>query len=449
MPFENVLVVDDEPGLRNLIQRLLELENFNVYTAGNVNEGLEVLNKNEIDIVITDVRLPDKTGLELLKIVKKSFPNIEIIILTAYGKIEDGVKAIKDGAYDYLVKGDEDSKLIQVIKNAQSKIRLSKRISNLEAAINTHYNFNSITTVSAKMIEVIEIAKKAAVSDTPILLIGGTGTGKEVFARSIHYTSNRKNENFVAVNCSGFSKDLLESEMFGYKAGAFTGATKNKKGLFEEANGGTLFLDEIGEMEINLQAKLLRVLENNSFIKAGDTKETTVDVRIIAATNRDLKRMISEGKFRDDLYYRISVIQIDLPPLRERKEDIKLLTENFFAIFSNKLNKSKPNLDDSFYKRLLEYDFPGNTRELKNIIERLILLVDKETLTEADLPNDILQKIYKSNGINKDKLEEVERQHILKILKEKKNNKAETAEILGIGLTTLYRKLKEYGIDEN
>lgn len=448
MRHNKVLIIDDEPELRNLIKRLLELEGFSILTAGNSAEALEILNKNEIDMVVSDVRLPDKSGLELLPIIKKQFPLIEVIILTAYGRIEDGVNAIKEGAFDYIVKGDEDNKLIFVVKNAHEKVKMANRISHLEKNVLSKYSFDSITGSSPLILEAISIAKKSANSEAPILLIGETGTGKEVFAQSIHYESNRRNEPFVAINCSGFAKDLLESEMFGYKAGAFTGAVKNKKGLFEEADRGTLFLDEIGDMDIALQAKLLRVLENNTFIKAGDTKETSVDVRVIAATNKDLKKLIGEGKFRDDLFYRISVIQINLPPLRKRVDDIKELTDNFINIFSKKLKKNIPVIEQTFYDKLCSYTFPGNTRELKNIIERIILLFDKSTLTASDLTLEITNRFVEYSISKPEKLEDVERNHILSVLKSVDNNKNEAADILGIGLTTLYRKLNDYKLTE-
>lgn len=447
--FNSVLIIDDEPELRNLIKRLLELEGFNIQTAGTANEAIECLQKKEIDIVVSDVRLPDKNGLDLLPIIKKLFPVIEVVILTAFGRIEDGVKAIKEGAFDYIVKGDEDNKLILVVKNAQEKVKMANRIFTLERNVQSKYSFNNIIGNSRLIIDAISVAKKSANSEIPILLIGETGTGKEVFAQSIHYDSDRRSEAFVAINCSAFSKDLLESEMFGYKAGAFTGAVKNKKGLFEEADKGTLFLDEIGDMDIALQSKLLRVLENNSFIKSGDTKETAVDVRIIAATNKDIKQLISEGKFRDDLFYRISVIQINLPPLRKRGEDIKMLADNFINIFSTKLKKNVPQIEQSFYDKLTTYTFPGNTRELKNIVERIILLNDKPILTGKDLPFDLILDASIKSSSKELKLEDVEKSHILSVLKSVNNNKSEAAEILGIGLTTLYRKLNDYGFKEN
>ncbi|MFZ1520451.1 MAG: sigma-54 dependent transcriptional regulator [Ignavibacteriaceae bacterium] len=448
MRHNKVLIIDDEPELRNLIRRLLELEGFSILTAGASTEALELLHNSEIDIVVSDVRLPDKSGLELLPIIKKQFPSIEIIILTAYGRIEDGVNAIKDGAFDYIVKGDEDNKLVLVVKNAHEKVKMVNRISHLEKNVLSKYSFDSITGSSPLILEAVSIAKKSANSDAPILLFGETGTGKEVFAQSIHYESNRRNEPFVAINCSGFAKDLLESEMFGYKAGAFTGAVKNKKGLFEEADKGTLFLDEIGDMDIVLQAKLLRVLENNTFIKAGDTKETSVDVRVIAATNKDLKKLIGEGKFRDDLFYRISVIQINLPPLRNRVDDIKVLADIFINIFSKKLKKNIPVVEQTFYDKLFSYTFPGNTRELKNIIERIILLGDKSTLTASDLPLELTNGLDEYGLSKPEKLEDVERNHILSVLKSVNYNKNEAADILGIGLTTLYRKLNDYKLTD-
>ena len=446
MRYGTVLIIDDEPELRKLIQRLLELDGYTVLSAASATEAKEVIKNNEIDIVVSDVKLPDGNGLELIPLIRKQLPAVEIIILTAYGKIEDGVKAIKAGAFDYIVKGDEDNKLLLVIKNAQEKIRLSKRITHYEKNFISRYSFDDISGNSDAIKKTIDISRKAANSTTPILLIGETGTGKEVFAQSIHYESNRKNEPFVAINCSAFARDLLESEMFGYKAGAFTGATKNKKGLFEEADKGTLFLDEIGDMDIALQAKLLRVLENNIFIKQGDTKETFVDVRIIAATNKDIKVLIEQEKFRKDLFFRISVMQINLPSLRERTEDIPVLVENFIKIFCSKLKKNTPLIDDSFTKRLLRYKFPGNTRELKNIIERIILLNEKSTLTEDDLPQEFFNIDVARRDFDNLSLREIEKNHILTILSSTNQNKAKTAEILGIGLTTLYRKLNEYGI---
>lgn len=444
-----ILLIDDEVSLRELIQRLLELEGYSVVTAENLSAGTETIRNNDFEIIISDVRLPDGSGLDLIPFIKQYSPQTEIIMLTAYGKIEDGVKAIKEGAFDYIVKGDEDNKLLPVVKNACDKVRMSKRITRLEKSVSKEFTFDNITGNSLLLKEAVSIAKRSANSVSPILLSGETGTGKEIFARSIHYESDRRNESFVAVNCSSFAKELLESEMFGYKAGAFTGAVKNKKGLFEEADKGTLFLDEIGEMDLTLQAKLLRVIENNTFIKQGDTKETKVDVRIIAATNKDLIKSVQEGQFRKDLFYRISVIRINLPPLRDRKEDIPLLAEEFISEFSVNMNKPIPVIDAGFFNALTKYDFPGNIRELKNAMERIMLLNDKGRLSEQDLPPEFFLNKQAIGNDNSLSLDFLEKKHILDVLRAVKFSKTDAAKILGIGLTTLYRKLKEYDIQDD
>ncbi len=351
--------------------------------------------------------------------------------------------AIKKGAFDYIAKGDEDNKILPVVKNAMDKASLHRRIEHLEKKVGEKFSFDNIIGNSAALLRAVNISKRVSNTDTPVLLVGETGTGKEIFAQAIHYSGERKKQPFVAINCSAFAKDLLESEMFGYAAGAFTGANKNKKGLFEEADKGTLFLDEIGELDITLQAKFLRAIETNSFIKAGDTKPVTVDVRIIAATNRNLEEEIKKGNFRDDLYYRISVVKIEIPPLRERKEDLRNFAEYFIAFFSRKLNKNINTVTDDFYSGLLNYSFPGNIRELKNIIERAVILSDGQLSADL-LPLDVSASPAENNSA--ESLANVEREHILKILESAGGNKTRTAEILGIGLTTLYRKLQDYGL---
>lgn len=320
------------------------------------------------------------------------------------------------------------------------------RLNSLEKKVSSKYSFDNITGSSPKILEAVEIAKKVCATDTTVLLTGETGTGKEIFAQAIHYESGRKTKPFVALNCSAIPKDILESELFGYKAGAFTGAVKNKKGLFEEANEGTLFLDEIAEMDISLQAKLLRVLENNSFIKAGDTKQTVVDVRIIAATNQNLEQAIEEKRFRSDLYYRIGVFKIELPSLRERKEDIKEITDFFLKLYSENLRKSIIKVEDEFYDLLKSYSFPGNIRELKNIIERIVLLSDNGIISSKQLPQEFFKINFAETNLVLT-MDEVEKTQIIKILELTKNNKPEAAKILNIGLTTLYRKISQYGIE--
>jgi len=442
---DSVLIIDDENDIRNLLYKLLSLEGFKVQYAEDGKKGLDMVRKEDFRVVVADVRLPDINGIELIQKIKKINPLTEIIVITAYGTIEDGVRAIKEGAFDYITKGDEDNKIIPVIQRAAEKVKMSYRIEQLERQVGEKYNFDNITGKSKVIKDAIDIAKKVSETDVPVLLTGETGTGKELFAQSIHYAGERSKNNFVAINCSAFAKDLLESEMFGYVAGAFTGATKNKKGLFEEAHNGTLFLDEIGELELSLQAKFLRVIETNNFIKAGETKPTQVDVRIITASNRNLEEEIEKGNFRADLYYRISVMKIEIPPLRKRKEDIKPLAEYFIKFYSQKMGRNISEVSASFYQKLEDYNFPGNIRELRNIIERAVILSDSKTLTESFLPKDIINKT--ASHYTSPNLEDVEKNHILSILNQTEGNKTKAAEILGIGLTTLYRKLQSYGIE--
>ena len=444
-----ILIIDDESELRQLLKKLLILDGYKIFEAEDAKSAWEVMEKEELQVIIIDVKLPDSSGIDLIPKIKEMNPFTEVIVITAYGTIKDGVQAIKSDAFDYITKGDEDNKIIPVVERAMEKAQMKSKIDQLEKKVGQKFNFANITGQSLLLKEAIDIAKKVAETDTSVLIQGETGTGKELFAQSIHYASERRSKPFVAINCSSFSKELLESEMFGYKAGAFTGANKNKKGLFEEANLGTLFLDEIGEMDISIQSKLLRVLETNSFIKSGDTKTTFVDVRIIAASNRNLEEEIKNGHFRSDLYYRIGVMKIILPSLRERKEDIPLLVNGFVNYYQVKLRKSIKKIDDEFLQRLIEYNFPGNIRELRNLIERAIILTNSNELKVTSLPSELLEsRIDTTSGIKEIvNLEELEEEHILKILNQAKGNKTKAAELLGIGLTTLYRKLQAYGIE--
>ncbi|MFC4212795.1 sigma-54-dependent transcriptional regulator [Pedobacter lithocola] len=440
-----VLIIDDEKKICSLLSRIIELEGFKTLQANTGKEGLKLLKTNDVNLVISDVKLPDVNGVALVKDIKAIKPFVEIINLTAYGTIADGVLAIKNGAFDYLVKGDDNDKIIPLLYKAMEKSNLEQRVFDLENKITRKHSFTTIIGTSKALKEAIELAKRVSKTDTTVLLLGETGTGKEVFAQSIHYESPRAMKPFVALNCSGFSPELLESELFGYKAGAFTGANKDKKGLLEEANGGTLFLDEIGEMNLDLQAKLLRVLENQSFIKVGDTLTQQVNVRILAATNKDLKSDASTGKFRSDLYYRLSVFSITLPPLRERKGDILPLAEYYLKEFSDKVNRKGLKFDDKILALLTEHSWKGNIRELKNIIERLVILSDGETLNTSALPPEFYEFSPLENDYN---LQQIEKQHIQKVLVHTKGNKTETSRLLGIGLTTLYRKIEEYQIKE-
>jgi DNA-binding NtrC family response regulator len=444
-----LLIIDDEERLRNLLARILQLEGYEVTTAANGKEGLRKLQQESFHVVLSDVKLPDSNGIELTEQIKTNWPATEVIVLTAFGTINDGVKAIKSGAFDYITKGDDNEKIIPLVSKAMDKALLQQRVEELESKLNDKFGFDRIIGKSAALTEVVRLAQKVALSDTTVLLLGETGTGKEVFAEAIHQASNRRARSFVAVNCSAFTKELLESELFGHKAGSFTGAVKDKKGLFEEANGGTIFLDEIGELDHELQAKLLRVLESQQFIKIGDTKPTNVNVRILAATNRNLQKESEEGHFRSDLFYRLSVFQIILPALRERKKDIGLLAEYFMLYFAAKVKKQITGLSDTFVEKLESYNWPGNIRELKNVIERAVILCDSGELDETLLPYDIqhIQPARTNLALSAFDLSSVEKLHIQRVLNHTHGNRAEAARLLNIGIATLYRKLKEYGLE--
>ncbi|MDC1813550.1 sigma-54 dependent transcriptional regulator [Bacteroides uniformis] len=446
-----ILIIDDEVQIRTLLTRMMELEGYDVCQAGDCRAALKQLELQNPDVVLCDVFLPDGNGVDLVLAIKKAAPNVEVILLTAHGNIPDGVQAIKNGAFDYITKGDDNNKIIPLISRAVEKARMNVRLEKLEKKVGQTYSFDSILGESKVLKDAVSLAQKVSGTDVPVLLTGETGTGKEVFAQAIHYSSKRVRQNFVAVNCSSFSKELLESEMFGHKAGSFTGALKDKKGLFEEANNGTIFLDEIGEMAFELQAKLLRILETGEYIKIGDTKPTRVNVRIIAATNRNLSQEIVAGRFREDLFYRLSVFQIHLPPLRERAGDIRLLAKAFIKSFAEQLARPVVEIAPAFLEALDSQPWKGNIRELRNVIERSMIVCESGYLDIADLPFDIQNAHYEHSNDSSPgsfELSAMERRHIARVLEYTKGNKTEAARLLKIGLTTLYRKIEEYKISD-
>jgi two-component system, NtrC family, response regulator len=443
-----LLVIDDEERLRKLLARILQLEDFEVLEASSAKEGLRKLEHEVVDVVISDVKLPDGNGIDLTKTIKAAHPAIEIIVLTAYGTINDGVNAMKNGAFDYITKGDDNEKIIPLVNKAMDKAILQRRVFELENKLSTKFGFDRIVGTSPAITSAIKLAQRVATTDTTVLILGETGTGKEVFAEAIHQASPRNTKPFVAINCSAFGKELLESELFGHKAGSFTGAVKDKKGLFEEANGGTIFLDEIGELDHDLQAKLLRVLESQQFIKIGDTKTTQVSVRILAATNRNLQDEVANDHFRSDLFYRLSVFQVTLPALRDRKKDIPLIAKMFIQHFATKINTQITGATPDFLNKLEAYNWPGNVRELKNIIERAVILCDGTELDDSLLPYEFDAVSAKPSGnLSAFDLSSVEKLHIQRVLNHAAGNRAETARLLNIGVATLYRKLKEYGLE--
>ena len=429
-----------------LLSRILELEGYEVLKAKDRATALYTLKKQVVQVVLCDVFLPDGNGVDMVQELQQLAPAAKIILLTAHGNIPDGVQAIKNGAFDYIVKGDDNRKIIPIVNRAMDAIATELKQQGKKKIVRANtFSFDNIVGKSSALSDVISQARKVAATDVSVLINGETGTGKEVFARAIHSESQRRSEAFLALNCSAFSRELLESELFGYKAGAFTGAVKDKRGLLEEANHGTIFLDEIGEMALELQSKLLRVLETGEFVKVGDTKTTHVDVRILSATNRNLKEEIANGRFREDLYFRLSAFRIMLPPLRQRKEDILLLARQFIERYAKQIGRPVPVLSSEAKSLFLSYPWPGNVREMMNAVEHALIVCDGE-ITRHDLPIDMLSGDTSTADDDAFDLKSVERNHIIKVLHHTHGNKTETARLLKIGLTTLYRKIEEYGI---
>lgn len=449
MIVKTVLIIDDEEKLRSLLARIIRAEGFEVLEAADCKSGLAAIDNPIIDAVLCDVRLPDGNGVELVPLLKSRNPQAEIILLTANGNITDGVQAMKNGAMDYIVKGNDNDRILPLLNKAIEKAHLQKKVKKLEEIVSNKFSFETVIGESQPITDALNLAKKVAKTDTAVLLTGETGTGKEVFAQAIHYSSLRADKNFVALNCSAFGRDIIESELFGYKQGAFTGAQKDKRGLLEEAHNGTLFLDEIGELPLELQAKLLRVLETHEFIKLGDTKTIKSNFRLIAATNRDLKSESELHKFRPDLYFRLNVFQILLPPLRDRIKDIPLLLDFFLDYFCKQTNKPNSGYSKDFLKRLESYEWNGNIRELKNVVERAVI-ISEGVLETGSLPFNIQQSIpMKSQHLSAFSMASTEKLHIQKVLNYCKGNKAETARLLEIGIATLYRKIDEYGLQRS
>jgi len=440
-----ILVVEDENKFGGLLSRIIEAEGYHVLQAQSAKAALKLLENEEIRVVISDVKLPDANGVDLVKRIKDLHPYVEVINLTAFGSIKDSVKAIKNGAFDYIMKGDDNDRIIPIVNKAVEKANLYFQIHQIEKKTSRQYSFANILGKSPLIAEAINLAQRVASTNATVLLLGETGTGKEIFAQAIHEESDRKTKPFVAVNCSSFSNDLLKSELFGHVAGAFTGALKDRKGLFEEADGGTLFLDEIGDMNLELQARLLRVLEDGTFNKVGDSKVTKVNTRIIAATNKDLKKEADNNTFRLDLFYRLAVFTIYLPPLRERKEDIEILANHFLKEFASKLNRKVNKIDDAFLASLKNHAWKGNIRELRNVMERVVIISNTQILTtdllQADFFNDAVEG--EDSTLN---LASIESQYIRKAMSQSKGNKTEASKLLGIGLSTLYRKIEDYNL---
>ena len=448
----SILIVDDEDAQRSILKGYLEKKGYKIYSASSGTEGIKTVQNNLIDIVLSDFKMPDKTGIEVLEEVKKINPEISFVILTAYGTIEDAVKAMRLGAFDYISKPVDLDELDLMIERIIEHNNLKSEIQILKNQLKEKFKIDSFISHSAKMEEVLSVAARAADSKATILITGESGTGKEVLAKSIHYVSPRKEKPFIAVNIPALPETLLESELFGHEKGAFTGADKAKKGRFELADGGTIFLDEIGDIPINLQVKLLRVLQEHQIEKVGSSKNINIDVRIIAATHQNLEGKIKDGSFREDLYYRLNIVSLHIPPLRERREDILPLIDYFIEKYAKENNRNKLTLSKEAVDSLIKYNFPGNVRELENIIERAVVLCRSETITLNDLPNivkgfkaeeEILQK---EPGSMIDQVEELEKKLIFDALSSANGNQSQAGRMLGLTERNLRYKMQKYGI---
>ena len=442
-----ILVVDDEAVIRESLRDWLSDVGHQVLTAKNGPQALEIIQKEKPGIAIVDLVMPGMDGIELLKRAKEISPSIEVIIITAYGSIPTAITAMREGAYDYIEKPFCPEKVELLIEKLVEHQRLIEENISLHQKLEERYRFENIIAKSAKMQQVIEVIKVVAKSNATVLITGESGTGKELVARAIHSQSYRKDKPFIAVSCAALPESLLESELFGHEKGSFTGAHAQRKGKFEIANRGTLFLDEIGEMSANIQVHLLRVLEEKEFTRVGGNELVKVDVRVISATNKDIKKAVANGQFREDLYYRLNVVAIELPLLRERKEDIPLLAQHFLKKFAVENQKGITGFSPEATDFLLKYEWPGNVRELENAIERAVILTKNSYIEVADLPQENLISAH-SVPPGKD-LGEVEKNHILNILSETGGNHSEAARTLGISRATLYNKIRAYGLTVN
>lgn len=456
MANENILFIDDSPEDLTLFYKLLRREGFGVDITSDGSEGISYIDEKYYDIIFTDLKMPIVDGMGVLRYVKEHSPDSICIVMTGYGTIENAVEAIKSGAFDYLTKPLDIDEIKVVIQRGLEHRNLKRENINLRNQLKKKYIFKNIIGDSEKIQKLFETIEKVADTESTILILGESGTGKELFAKAIHYNSRRQVGPFITVNCAAIPSELLESELFGHEKGAFTHAIRTRIGRFELANGGTIFLDEIGDMSLSLQSKLLRVLQERQFERIGGVKPIKTDIRIIAATHQDLKKAVEEGKFREDLYYRLNVIPIEIPPLRERKTDIVLLVNHFLKQFSNNENRPIREIDQEVMNRLIQYHWPGNVRELENVIERMVTLSSGDTITLQDLPemlrNYPVEKpsvTYEipEGGISLDTaIKEFEKKLIIQALNKKGWIKNKAAQFLNLNRTTLVEKMKRKNI---
>ena len=454
---ERILVVDDEENLLLSLSKLLKGEGYRVETAGMGEEALGRAKQADFDLAILDIKLPDMDGVTVLRAFREEVPEANVVMITAYGSIESAVEAMKAGAYDYIVKPFRAEEILKAVEKALEQRRLRREVLHLRREVERKYSFENIVGKSQAMQDVFRQIEKVAASKSRVLITGESGTGKELVARAIHYRSDRRNGPFVVIDCGAIPENLQESELFGHIKGAFTGAVSTKRGLFEEADGGTLFLDEAGDLSGPSQAKLLRALQEGTIRRLGETRTSQVNVRVIAATNKDLAELVREGRFREDLFYRLNVVPLALPPLRERREDIPLLVECFIRRYAAMAKKEVRRISPSAAELLLGYQWPGNVRELENIIERAVLFCDRETLGEELLPQEvclhgeeICVQVPDASLCLKEAVEnmsqELERGLIERALGMTGGNRSTAARLLGISRRALLYKMKAYGI---
>jgi len=450
-PHERILVVDDEEQMRGLLVKVLERKGYQVSVCGNGADALDFLEREPADLVVTDVRMPGLSGMEALRAIKELNPEIVVIIMTAFGSIDQAVQAVKEGAYDYINKPFKIDEMLLTIEKALEERRLRHEVSALRQELRTRYHFENLIGKSRAMQEIFGLIEQVAGSRSTVMVYGKSGTGKELVAKAIHYNSPRTSRAFVAVNCAAIPAELLESELFGHERGSFTGAIATKVGKFELATGGSLFLDEVGSMRLDLQAKILRALQEREVERVGGTRTIKIDVRVIAATNRDLKKAVEEEAFREDLYYRLNVVPITLPDLKDRQEDIPLLANHFVQKFAQESNPAIREISKEAMAVLMSHAWPGNVRELENVIERAVTLGHGPAVLPADLPPNLagganpLERALAREAT----LEDLERDYIAMILQRTKGHQIRAATILGIDRRTLYRKIRRYGLKLN
>jgi DNA-binding NtrC family response regulator len=446
----DILLVDDEKSVRSTLTLFLQKEGYTVEEAINGAEGIEKAKAHFYDLVITDLKMKPLDGIEVLREVKTINPLTEVVVMTAFGTVESGVEAMRLGAYDYIQKPFDREEFLIIVAKALERKQLVKEVEQLQSELKEKYKFENIIGNSNEMMQVLSMVSKVAPTDSTVLVSGESGTGKELIARAIHLNSKRKNMAFVTINCGALPENLQESELFGHVRGAFTGAIRDKRGLFQDASGGTLFLDEVGETTPAAQVKILRFLQNGEIRRVGDNEPLFVDVRLLAATNKNLEKAITDGTFREDLYYRLNVIPINLPPLRQRRDDVPLLVNHFLERFIARTKKKIASVSPEAMKLLVGYNWPGNVRELENVIERAVILTNKNVILPKDLPPAVINQQKSAVTVDdgsEPTLETLEKNYILKILDKYTWNQKKASELLGISTTTLWRKLKSYGIE--